>query len=273
MKSFARGVLCAVVVSFVSSASALAGAHTWRINEIYSNADGTVQFIELKVFFGGTAENGLLNKVVNSNSKSYTIPANVAGNTLNKTYLIATPGFVGLPGAPTPDRVLPPGSVPFFSTVVDDLSYAMAEGYDSPNHVTNVPIDGVTSLNRVSPSTHQFTNGSNSPTNYAGQSGSINLGCVDTDGDGYGNPASGACTHPELDCNNNNNAVNPGATELCADAIDNNCNGQTDCLDSACATEFPCVPALSTVGVAVAATMLAILGGFVVKKRVVNTQG
>jgi len=25
--------------------------------------------------------------------------------------------------------------------------------------------------------------------------------CIDEDGDGYGNPASSACPHPELDCN------------------------------------------------------------------------
>ena len=25
----------------------LAGAHTWNVNEVFSNADGTVQFIEL----------------------------------------------------------------------------------------------------------------------------------------------------------------------------------------------------------------------------------
>lgn len=48
--------------------------------------------------------------------------------------------------------------------------------------------------------------------------------CVDNDGDGYGNPASMDCTHPQLDCNDNNFFINPGRPELC-DGVDNNCSG------------------------------------------------
>ena len=51
--------------------------------------------------------------------------------------------------------------------------------------------------------------------------------CVDTDGDGYGNPASTDCDHPELDCDDSNAAVNPGATEVC-NGTDDNCDGQAD---------------------------------------------
>ncbi|MCJ7816560.1 MAG: discoidin domain-containing protein, partial [Candidatus Aenigmarchaeota archaeon] len=50
--------------------------------------------------------------------------------------------------------------------------------------------------------------------------------CTDTDGDGYGNPSSSSCAHPELDCNNNNNAIHPGAAETCGDGIDYDCDGQ-----------------------------------------------
>jgi hypothetical protein len=59
----------------------------------------------------------------------------------------------------------------------------------------------------------------------------------DTDGDGYGNAASGtvqACSAPtgytlqQGDCNDNNNAVHPGATEVCGNNIDDNCNGTVD---------------------------------------------
>jgi len=57
----------------------------------------------------------------------------------------------------------------------------------------------------------------------------------DIDGDGYGSDANTvqACSLPDGyvavggDCNDNNNAVYPGATETC-NGIDDNCNGSTD---------------------------------------------
>jgi hypothetical protein len=51
--------------------------------------------------------------------------------------------------------------------------------------------------------------------------------CADKDGDGYGDPASNACTHPQLDCNDSDRDVNPGMQEVC-DNKDNNCNSQID---------------------------------------------
>jgi hypothetical protein len=63
--------------------------------------------------------------------------------------------------------------------------------------------------------------------------------CVDNDGDGYGNPASPACAHPELDCDDTNPDVHPGAIEecggpTCSDGLDNDCNGLADSKDPAC---------------------------------------
>ena len=56
--------------------------------------------------------------------------------------------------------------------------------------------------------------------------------CNDADGDGYGNPASPACTHPESDCDDGNANINPGVNEigsgLCDDGIDQDCDG-SDC--------------------------------------------
>ncbi len=52
--------------------------------------------------------------------------------------------------------------------------------------------------------------------------------CIDTDGDGYGNPGSPTCRNGSaLDCNDTNADINPGATEVC-NHVDDNCNQQVD---------------------------------------------
>lgn len=59
--------------------------------------------------------------------------------------------------------------------------------------------------------------------------------CADADGDGFQDSACGG-----QDCNDADGAVNPDAAEVCDDGIDNNCNGDTDCSDSACSSAEVC---------------------------------
>ena len=59
--------------------------------------------------------------------------------------------------------------------------------------------------------------------------------CTDNDQDGYGNPGDASCPNgAATDCDDNDPAVNPGATEgpfddqTCFDGLDNDCDGLTD---------------------------------------------
>jgi hypothetical protein len=68
--------------------------------------------------------------------------------------------------------------------------------------------------------------------------------CTDDDSDGYGNPASGNCTYPELDCDDTNPEVNPGAAEgpyddpTCSDTLDNDCDSLVDLDDVGDCVEY-----------------------------------
>ncbi|MDX1811167.1 MAG: putative metal-binding motif-containing protein, partial [Gammaproteobacteria bacterium] len=67
----------------------------------------------------------------------------------------------------------------------------------------------------------------------------------DNDGDGYGDPSSQVDFCPDSaippnytdvggDCNDDWPSINPGATEICDDLIDNNCDGKIDADDPTC---------------------------------------
>jgi cysteine-rich repeat protein len=52
--------------------------------------------------------------------------------------------------------------------------------------------------------------------------------CIDSDADGYGTEGNTeGCSYPQIDCNDNDNSVNPGMQEVC-NGIDDNCDGQID---------------------------------------------
>ncbi len=51
-----------------------------------------------------------------------------------------------------------------------------------------------------------------------------------------------------LDCDDGNPAIHPGATEVCSDAADNDCNGAADCDDTSCAADSACGAGLCSGG-------------------------
>lgn len=139
--------------------------HLYKINELYSNADGSVQFIEMTVgpsngenFWSGhsiTVSQG-------GTSHSFTFLADLPSQlTANTKVLIATQGFANL-GIVSPDYIIPAN---FLFTGGGTVNYA---GVDSVSY-TQLPTDGATSVDR---------NGGTeipSPTNFAGATSALSL--------------------------------------------------------------------------------------------------
>lgn len=158
--------LCALAL-FTITNKAHANFHLWKLNEIYSNADGSVQFIELFCSFSGQSvlQNHTLSVTNAGAVHTFTFPSNTPANTFQKSLLLATPGFGSLPGGVTPDYVIPTN---FLFSGIATINFG--PGADVVSY-TNLPNDGVSAMVR---SGNSFViNATNSPRNFNGQSGSL----------------------------------------------------------------------------------------------------
>lgn len=92
-------------------ARAAAASTEWEFVEVYSSADGSVQFIELYTTFPAQEQIDGRSLFVNG-AVAFTFAENLPSpQTAGRHVLIATEPFAALPGVPTPDVVLPPGSL------------------------------------------------------------------------------------------------------------------------------------------------------------------
>ena len=149
----------AVVALFAQSANAT--FHLWQIAEIYSNANGTVQYIELTTTAGGQQFVGGHQVTVLQNGAThlFTLPSDLPGDTTNHKFLIGTEGFASL-GVVTPDYVVPNGFL-FQPNGIVDFAGVDVVTYNP------LPSDGVSALN------HAGNIVVNAPTNFAGATGRI----------------------------------------------------------------------------------------------------
>ena len=168
---------------------AYAEYHTFIIEQIFSNADGSVQFVVLHESMGMNGESMLSNHPLTAtqgmNQQTYVFPMDLPGGgcdyymcmqapTANKRVLIATAGFAAL-HLITPDYVMPNNFLPLSGT----LNYALVDQVT----YSGLPTDGVHSIDR---------NGnviSNLATNFAGQSVSVNAASVNYEGLWWASPA------------------------------------------------------------------------------------
>lgn len=147
----------ATIAAIFFASNAGASFHLWSLKEIYSDASGAVQYIELTNSYNG--EQFLTGHTVvatqGTATNVYLFPSDLPGDSAGHSFLIGTQSFADL-GILTPDYVVPDrfqflanGSVNFAG--VDNLTYSV------------LPTDGVHALNRSGQSVV------NSPTNFAGQ--------------------------------------------------------------------------------------------------------
>jgi hypothetical protein len=145
--------------------------HTWKVSEIYSSADGAVQFIELHESLGFNGENLLATHFIRcisgSATNTFIFPANLPSTlTANKTFVIGTANLSTVPGGVTPDYVFT-NAAPFLFPGSGTIEYA---GFDSVAYAA-LPADGTASL--VRSGTGMVFSPTNSPANFGGGSNSI----------------------------------------------------------------------------------------------------
>jgi hypothetical protein len=162
----------------LSAAPAHAFFHEWDIKEIYTNADGSMQYIELHCPVAGENFPNGVQIIATSDgmSRTFTFNSNLAGDTTNRHLLIASPGFASLAGAVAPDFTLPAGV--FFDPEATSITIQIFGGFviDSVTFAgASLPLNGRDSLTDTTIHTLNTTlvSGQSSPTNYSGTAGAL----------------------------------------------------------------------------------------------------
>ncbi|MBI5866972.1 MAG: tandem-95 repeat protein [candidate division Zixibacteria bacterium] len=199
LKLVSSAVLLAVVLGAMAGIAAADPEtfHIIQVSEVFSNADGTVQFIELKAL--SAFQTQLQYARVNARNADGTVITLVRDFTAtfpaldnNETILLATAGAATALGF-APDFIIPSGSVPLhsgriefdddFNGVIDGVAYGNytgdMTGYGTP--APALPCDGYQSLTRLTFSLFtknnaaDFTTAENSPTRNDGSTGLLGV--------------------------------------------------------------------------------------------------
>ncbi len=138
--------------------------HLYRINELYSNSDGSIQFIEMSVGdFNAESfwNNQSISVTQGSATNTFSFPADLPNtSTANTSVLIATQGFANL-GVATPDFIIPDGFLFTNGSATVNFADVDAVTYNA------LPLDGTNSIDR------DGAIAVNSPKNFAGEAGTI----------------------------------------------------------------------------------------------------
>lgn len=165
---------CAIAAGLCLASSAQASFHLWRFSELFTDATGNVQFIEMQTTFSGQqfmpGHTIKCTNLAGTLSNTFTFQGNTCTPTNNKKFIVATAGYAALPGAPTPDFTIPAnflfkeGGTLEFGPGQQVITYAA------------LPTNGTTSRQATAYTTvapYTFLDAANNPQNCAGATGSI----------------------------------------------------------------------------------------------------
>jgi hypothetical protein len=144
-----RQFTAALSLTVIGTLSASGSFHTWKINEIYSNADGSVQFIELKESSGFNGQHLLPGHSITCAgagvTNTFNFPANLpSSTTANKFFILGTSNLTVMPGGLKPDYMFT-NAGPFLPLIGGSINFA--SGFDIINY-TNPPTDGAGAMIR-----------------------------------------------------------------------------------------------------------------------------
>lgn len=138
------GLLVAGLLAAALTASPAGAQDTWVINEVFTNAEGTQQFVELREAEGSGSEHRFSGLTISTTDWTCTFQEDLpTSQTANQFLLLGTADFATF-GGTEPDALIPDGFVE--PSAGDQINFAGIDMFFI--NAGQLPTDGVTSLHR-----------------------------------------------------------------------------------------------------------------------------
>ncbi len=165
VRTILLAVATALVTGLIAPSAALAVRDQWDIEEVFSNADGTIQFIELINDRDNQQQLAGDSFAVKSEGQTIAefdflmdLPSNQTADT---SFLMGTQSLADLPDGVTPDYIIPEGFID--TDLADQIMFSFFDTFS----LGGLPLDGENSLNRTDGSLPA------TPTNFSGETGAV----------------------------------------------------------------------------------------------------